>query len=289
MQSIVVRDNGEGIPYADVPTVFAHLGGSWKARSGRSKKRSRMLHGKDGKGRFKALALGRVADWTVTCNDGEALGRYTISLIRDNLVDVRVSELSKAKGSTTGVEVRVTELLRDFRSLEDDAALQELSEIFALYVSDYPDVSISYQGIKLDPSASIASRETIALEPVDEDGQLFPVELEVIEWKAATDRVVYLCNQGGFPLQRLTPRFHTPGFQFSAYIKSGYITELQKKGVLDLAEMNPTLARVYEEAQERIKDHFRQREAQSARSEIEQWKAESLSVSGRASNCRRGG
>jgi DNA topoisomerase VI subunit B len=66
MQSIIIRDDGGGISYADVPDVFAHLGGSWKARGGRSKKKSRMLHGKDGKGRFKALALGRVADWTVT-------------------------------------------------------------------------------------------------------------------------------------------------------------------------------------------------------------------------------
>jgi hypothetical protein len=191
-------------------------------------------------------------------------------------VDVRVSELSEARSGTPGVEVRITELYRDFRSLENDAAIQELSEIFALYLSDYPDVSISYQGIKLDPSASIASREVMSLEPVSEDGHLFPVELEVIEWKSATERVVYLCSREGFPLQRLTPRFHTPGFQFSAYLKSDYISDLHEKGLLELAEMNPVLVGIYETAQERIKDHFREREAHAARSEIEQWKAEKV-------------
>jgi hypothetical protein len=102
------------------------------------------------------------------------------------------------------------------------------------------------------------------------------VELEVIEWKSATDRVVYLCSREGFPLQRLTPRFHTPGFQFSAYIKSEYISELQQKGVLELAEMSPLIQQVYEEAQEKIKGHFREREAETARSKIEQWKAEKV-------------
>jgi hypothetical protein len=165
MESISVRDNGEGIPYASVPELFAHLGGSWKARTARSR-RSRILHGKDGKGRFKALALGRVADWTVTFDDDGALRTYTITLIRDNLIDVRVSEPHDATAEHSGVEVRVAELYRDFRSLGDDAAVQELSEIFALYLSDYPGVAISFQGRKLDPSTSIASRTTISLNPI---------------------------------------------------------------------------------------------------------------------------
>lgn len=38
--------------------------------------------------------------------------------------------------------------------------------------------------------------------------------------------------------------------------------------------MNPTLQAAYESAQERIKDYFRAREADAARSEIEQWKTE---------------
>lgn len=274
MQSISIRDNGHGIPHADAPELFRRLGGSWKARGSRSKTKSRMLHGKEGKGRFKALALGRVSDWTVVFDDGGKRLRYTITLIRDSLVDVRITEPVDALNADTGVEVRVTELHKEFRSLEGDAAVQELSEVFALYLSDYPDVTISYQSMRLDPSAAIASRETVGLEPIEDEGKTYPVDLEIVEWRAVTERVVYFCSEDGFPFQRRQPRFHTPGFQFSAYLKSRYVSELHESGVLELAELNPHLQTAYDFAQERIKAHFREREAEAARSAIEQWKEE---------------
>lgn len=276
MQSITVRDNGHGIFHNEVADLFGQLGGSWKAHGSRSKTKSRMLHGKEGKGRFKALALGRVADWSVAFKgEDEQIYGYTITLIRDNLIDVRVSDAALAKGrATTGVEVRVTELHRDFRSLDGDEAIQEFSEIFALYLSDYPDVTISYQNSKLDPSASIANREKFTLDPIVDDGRTYSVDLELVEWKTQTERVVYLCSENGFPLQRKQPRFHAPGFQFSAYIKSTYISGLHESGALELAEMNPALQGAYEAAQDKIKEHFRGREAEAARSEIEHWKSE---------------
>src|SRR4051812_33585829 len=66
MVGIVVRDNGHGIPHADSSALFSKLGGSWKKHGSRSKMKGRMLHGQEGKGRFKAFALGRVVDWTST-------------------------------------------------------------------------------------------------------------------------------------------------------------------------------------------------------------------------------
>ena len=274
MQAIAVRDNGHGIPHEDVAKLFGKLGGSWKANGSRSKGKERMLHGKEGKGRFKALALGRVADWEVVYYTGDERVRYTITLIRDNLIDVRVTEPVVAEGMTAGVEVRVSELHREFRSLEGDAAVQGLSEIFALYLSDYPDVSISLNSEGLDPNKAIASRKKIPLDPIAEDGQEFALELELIEWKTSTERVVYLCTEDGFPLQRRQPKFNTPGFQFSAYLKSPYISRLHEAGALELAEMNRALQVAYESAQERIKEYVRGREADAARSEIEQWKTE---------------
>lgn len=274
MRSVVVRDNGHGIPHRDVPQLFGQLGGSWKAHGGRSKLERRMLHGKEGKGRFKALALGRVADWEVVYGPDGDRHRYTITLIRDNLIDVRVTEPIAVKGVQTGVDVRVTELHHDFRSLEGESAVQELSELFALYLSDYPHVSISLNSERLDPDKAIATRQKFFLDPIVEDKQEHLLELELIEWKSSAERIVYLCTEGGFPLQRRQPRFHTPGFQFSAYLKSPYISRLHELGALELAEMNPALQAAYESAQERIKEFVRMREAQAARSEIEQWKAE---------------
>jgi len=278
MRSITVRDNGHGIPYGDVAVLFGRLGGSWKARANRSKLKARFLHGREGKGRFKALALGRVADWSVTYREGEGkLLRYTISVIREDLVDVRVSEAKEIKGAgAPGVEVRITELDRSYRSLERGQAIPSLSEIFALYLTDYPDVAIYADHERLDPSKLIKSRARFDLSPVSEDGKTYPAEVDVIEWTTAAERSVFLCGKEGFPFHRIVPTFHTPGSVFSAYIKSPFIGELQARGLLDLAEMNAPLQTAYNQASDLVRDYFRQRRADAARSEIEQWKAENV-------------
>jgi hypothetical protein len=72
----------------------------------------------------------------------------------------------------------------------------------------------------------------------------FPVELEIIEWKNPTERVVYLCNEAGFPLSQSDVRLQAPGLNFSAYLKSPYISKLSREGLLGLAEMNPVLNEV---------------------------------------------
>ena len=276
MQSVIVRDNGHGIPYGDVPHLFGRLGGSWKTKAARSKTKSRMLHGREGRGRFKALALGRVVDWFVVSGEAEHTHQYTITILKDNLIDVRVSDLSDTSRNQTGVEVRVAELHHNFLSFERESAVQELSEIFALYLSDYSDVSISINSDTLNPSTAISSQQRFNLKPLEEDGTTYDIDLDLIEWNTSTDRVVYLCSEDGFPFHRHQPRFHTPGFQFSAYIRSKYISKLQQEGVLDLAEMQPTLQVVYDEVQEQIKAYFKAREAETARSEIEQWKADQV-------------
>jgi Histidine kinase-, DNA gyrase B-, and HSP90-like ATPase len=277
MQVITVRDNGHGIPYDDVGVLFGHLGGSWKSHPNRSKLKSRMLHGKEGKGRFKALALGRVADWTVSYRRGNESFHYTITVIRDNLVDVRVTTPEKIDGkASTGVEVKITELDHSYRSLEPKQSIQPLSEIFALYLTDYPDVSVYVDHERLDPSKLIKSRASFELSPIAEDARTYPAKVDLIEWIDAPERSVFLCDQDGFPFHRIVPAFHTPGFQFSAYIKSPLIGELHTRGLLDLVEMNAPVQAAYEEASEKIRTYFRQRSTETARSEIEQWKAEDV-------------
>src|SRR4051812_12389935 len=66
LQAVRVRDDGHGIPYDEAPSLFTKLGGSWKRERKRSRHENRLLHGEEGKGRFRALALGRVVDWHVT-------------------------------------------------------------------------------------------------------------------------------------------------------------------------------------------------------------------------------
>jgi len=58
------------------------------------------------------------------------------------------------------VEVRVTELDKTYRSLDPAYAVQSLSEIFALYLTDYSDVGVFIEGEPAQLSAK--SNETSA-------------------------------------------------------------------------------------------------------------------------------
>jgi hypothetical protein len=277
MRAITVRDNGHGIPFDEVAALFGRLGGSWKVHRNRSKLKSRILHGKEGKGRFKALALGRVADWIVSYRDENHIFQYTITIIRENLVDVRVNAPTKIDAEVpTGVKVRISELDRNYRSLEPKQAVQPLSEIFALYLTDYPDVSVYVDHERLNPSKLIKSRASFDLSPIVHDAGTYPSKLDLIEWIEAPERSVFLCDEDGFPFHRIVPTFHTAGFQFSAYLKSPLIGDLHALGLLDLVEMNAPVQAAYEEASDKIKTYFRQRSTEAARSEIEQWKAEDV-------------
>jgi hypothetical protein len=88
-------------------------------------------------------------------------------VIREDLVDVRVSSPKEMPpNARTGVEVRITELDRSYRSLEPEQAVQPLSELFALYLTNYPEVSVYVDHRRLDPSKLITSRAHFDLLPI---------------------------------------------------------------------------------------------------------------------------
>src|ERR1700740_596894 len=111
LQAIRVRDNGHGIPPQEAEELFMHLGGSWKRHANKSKNGKRVLHGKEGKGRFRALALGRVAEWLVTApNEAKQLVRYQMTVIKDSAKEFRITPASVVDdGIKAGVEVTVSE------------------------------------------------------------------------------------------------------------------------------------------------------------------------------------
>ena len=276
MSKIIVRDNGTGMKYEKAAELFRSLGGSWK-RTRATTEEGRFLHGQDGRGRFKAFALGRVAEWDVVYQNGNKLYTFMVIMTVANIKEVVISDEEAANAEKRkGVTLTISELHKDFRSLTSDAGVQEITEIFALYLSDYKNVSISIHGTRIDPSKLIASQGSVNLSDVTDEGKAYPVRLDIIEWRSATNRALYLCNENGFPLTEVERRFHVGTFQFSAYLKSEYISKLQKEGTLEFAEMNPLVVRMADDAQEAIKDYFRDRAAQEARTVVQEWKQEQV-------------
>lgn len=273
LSKIVVYDNGSAFPRADAAKLFGNLGGSWKRLSRRTKTKNRMVHGQEGRGRYKAFALGRSAVWKVCYLDGPQPRAFEIKLLESDLKDVAITEEAEAKGRATGVIVEITDIKRDFRLLETDEGLQDIAEIFALYLINYKDASIFIAGKRVDPETAICDQAKVPLAPIrDADGTEYDAELHLIEWRTETKRTLYLCSETGTPLDQIETRFHVPGFSFSAYLKSPYIAALHNDGRLGLAEMVPPLRETVDAARDAIKVYFRERAAQRARNVVEEWK-----------------
>jgi hypothetical protein len=236
-----------------------------------------MLHGREGRGRFKAFALGNVVDWKSVYDKDGTPYRYEITLMEREIDRVRISDEEALPNASSGVIVTVSELKRQFNSLKPDNAVQDLSEIFANYLKDYRDVQITIGSETIDPERAIAGKWEFDLPPVrDEQGTEYPVKLEVIEWRRQTRRTLYLCNEQGFPLSQIETRFHVGDFHFSAYLKSSLIRQLYQDGRLDLAEMLPDLVTTIEGARVKIKELFRDRAAERARIVVDQWKDKNI-------------
>jgi hypothetical protein len=277
LERITIRDNGTGMTREKAPELFSKLGDSWKRRRGRTDT-GRELHGSEGRGRYKVTVLGRVADWNVTYKDTDnCLKHFVITVIRDDLKEVRLTDAVPIEADHTGVELVITEPLADFRSLQSEDTPQQLAEIFATYLRKYTAVTVSIQGIKLDPAALMASRPAeMNLSDIEEGGKRYPARLEIVEWNRKTERVLYLCDDRGFPMLSVDTRWHVGERFFSAYLRSALIRDMSDRNEIGIGEMNPSLAAAVEEARARIKDHFRAKSAKEAQSVVEEWKSDNV-------------
>lgn len=279
LQQIRVVDDGHGMPLSEAPSLFQKLGGSWKRDTKRSLVEQRMLHGAEGQGRFRALALGRVVDWHVTAPATPAdplLLRYTITIIRDNPTRVMISDPTPApEGAVRGVEVVISELFKQWRLEDDESVMNEITETLALYLTSYNKVRLSIGGMRVDAAAEIASQKQYQLTPIVASGST-AVTLDVIEWKSDKDRAIHLCTENGFPLARLAANVIAPGYSFAAYIRSAYISQLNDDNLLDMVSMVPELNAAVEEARVVLREHFKSRADTRLRQLVDEWKSEDV-------------
>ncbi len=275
LSGVIIRDNGEGIPRANAPEFFRRLGGSWK-RPGASTETGRFLHGQEGRGRFKAFAIGDYADWNVVYKRDGTTWQYKISMSAADIRHVTISEETEAPNATPGVTLTITEPHKDFRSFVSQAGLHSLTEVFALYLVDYPSVKIVVGEQAIDAKAVIATRKAFNLSDIRIGGFTHTARLEIVEWKGLSNRALFLCNEKRFPLVQVDRRFHVGEFQFTAYLESSYLSAAQHEGTVELAEMQAPMVSAIDEAQKLIRDYFRQRAAAAARGYVEEWKAEHI-------------
>lgn len=274
IESIVVEDDGEGLPYAQAKEAFGNLGGSLKKMTPRATMECRMFHGRYGKGRFRAFALGNTIRWHIRFKDTDGIQEYSVVGNKSSLDSFEASEPRLSKDKTTGTQVTVSDLTKNWR-LTGDAAHQEITEQFALYLRQYRSVQIVYGGREVQPEQlQKASEEYSLTVPYEHEGQEKHVvaQLTVIEWKHDVERALYLCDEDGFALECTTPGIQAPGLGFTAYLKSALIRDLASDGCLGFGEMHPALGALIEAAKDKLREHYRVRRTQMGVQTLESWK-----------------
>jgi hypothetical protein len=184
LEKLTVSDNGHGLDYSHAEQAFGSLGGSLKRQQRKTRGKKRFLHGRQGKGRFSAFALGQSVEWKSKFKVNRGSQKFSVTGKRDSLGTFEIGDQEPTQ-SKTGMEVVVQNFDHNFPSLLKDSAAQALTEQFALYLAQYRGVSIDYNGAVLNPSSivnlSLDYPFTIGRKETPDD---IHVVLTVVEWKA---------------------------------------------------------------------------------------------------------
>ena len=269
IDAVRISDDGTGIALDGVERTFGGLGGSWKREDGAVSAGKRHLHGRHGRGRFKAFALGCHVAWNTTFDAGKGLKSYAVS---GDLEEPGVFHLDEtATGPATGTEVLITNVRANANALADAGwVVSTLAAKFALYLKSYPNVRIYFGGLPVTPVIvqKACTAYTLRLETGAE------AKFEVIEWRRrfpGSGRLVF-CGADGFSLYDL-PAGVRPGapFCFTAYLVGARFDALAAENALIMDELNPETRAYLDAARKTLRDHFKVRAAEEDAQRLQQW------------------
>ncbi len=276
---IDIIDDGNGLRFEDALIAFSNLGGSWKKEEYVTPNEKRVLHGKYGKGRFRAFSLGDKVSWKSIYREGDKLYHFYIKGDVENLSVFEVSDPEPATEyeTSTGMYVRIAMPNLNASSIRGTLALEEITDIFAPYLMQYPNVKIVYDGITIDPQNVQKNQyEYEYTGIVVPSGQVIDAMLTIVEWDTPGRRGLLFCDENGFTRYVPFPRLHFRGFSYTAYFKSEYIRVLDKQGLLQTEELCDDVRFLMQYCKKRLREHFILREAEKTQLMIQEWKEEGI-------------
>ena len=273
---VTVKDDGHGFSGSEVTQLFDSVGGSWKkhAKNGRTRSGERELHGTKGEGRWKALAIGDHVVWrSVSTTDADPTKREEVE------VSIRASTSDEVEwnvfGPTTanlGTTVTVYAGGKEPNALLHDKLRGQLCGTFALFLSKYPNVSISLDGNDLDPASLQTHRHTVTLKSGGEHGA---ATLTIIEWSFNIEKVLCLCDENNATLDQTEVGIRAHDISFTAYVSwHGFRVHEDRLALANLGA--PELAAVLEEARVEMRRYFKDRREEHERTTIEGWQDENV-------------
>ncbi|WP_417260221.1 ATP-binding protein [Celeribacter sp.] len=262
---IRVVDDGTGIPADEVEAFFQSLGGSWKKRAIKTDG-GRSIHGEKGQGRFKAFALGDRVTW-VSHRAGK---KFSISGEKSDLKRFTISDT--VPSGNTGCTVEIENVVRDFEIWSADGFAGQVRDVFALQLYEDPAFRIIYDGEEIDARDAIRDVTPYEISAITEDGHEYKATLDIIEWKKKVERKLMLCLPGRFSFHEMAPGIHARGFDFTAYLTADHFQDLADDNTEGLVELDPPSMALVEATKAKLREHFREREAERSRGKIQEWK-----------------
>lgn len=129
-----IQDDGHGMSAEECEEYFRPIGSSWKKRAKGTPVRNRALHGKNGRGRVRAFALGSVVRWTSVSDARQGRRQLVIEADRHSMDEFDIGEPEPADEATGtlfeafgGDELDV---------LADERARSSLTAAFATYLGE---------------------------------------------------------------------------------------------------------------------------------------------------------
>ncbi|MEU6347607.1 ATP-binding protein [Streptomyces sp. NPDC046977] len=219
VDKVVVSDDGDGITPEKARTAFKQVGNSDKREGGTTERLKRPLHGKAGRGRLRAFALGDSTRWTSTARavDGRLLRTTIESEISRRTtwrIDTQPAPATDRPGTT--VELWGKQSSHLLRLLEPKAGTQ-ITAALAPYLLTWTDVRVTYDGQRIDPRTQIQDEETEDLS-FDYDGQTQRFTVRLIHWRTGSERTIALCDAASAPVESIDVSAEHPDFPYTAYV-----------------------------------------------------------------------
>ncbi|UUY01728.1 ATP-binding protein [Svornostia abyssi] len=215
IEDIRVTDNGHGMLASEIQEGFGAIGASRK-QAQRTSPGGRAMHGREGRGRYRAAGIGNRILWRTIAADPTQDGQHfrtTVELQVSNLVHVTVSE-PEPTSEATGTTVVIPDLGGSApRGLSGSTPVDRLTATFGLQLQNF-NAHLRYDGVEIDPAAAQDQRVDVPLAAEPDDALL-----TIIEWNRKIERGLYLCDSQGTPLAEQPPGIQAPGFEFTAYLQ----------------------------------------------------------------------
>lgn len=267
---VTVRDDGLGMGPERVEQDFKWVGNSWKLGARVTEREKRPLHGRLGQGRLRAFALGTRITWETVGQDATGAFKQTrVSSTIDHRNDFSGPDPVDAQGPS------YTEFRAEGRDslgrLEGDSARPRIGAALALHLLTYPSIDVSYDGVKIDPAASI-ERETAHELKWSYDGVEHRAALKVVEWRDVKSRTLYLCDESGVPIDE-TPIRRFADFSFAAYVLwDGMAEHANEVLLVHMEQETSLLGSLMKIVDSTLEDHFEARRAEQRRQLVDRWK-----------------